>query len=240
MKKISALFILIAISLSLNARNYAPAITDTLKEYNQEEFPVSQAPKYLVHPFLGTANNLILSTPYRDNSFHSPFMQMTKNYERNPNISPMYQYVVETGYTPGTDLFNIDLLKLNLVYAYFFTPGLSAGLGSGIRYALPVNDALVPVFADFRARIHTKNIPVYIAFDVGYALDITSDFNNQGWYFLMNPSAGVCFPLPSGPILHLGIGYDYQAYLMSESGYNVTPGATIHIVGLGINAGISF
>lgn len=146
----------------------------------------------------------------------------------------------EIGYSFGVGNYLIDYLKFNAVYAYKINSYFSLGIGTGLRYALNVNDALIPFFVDFRANLNKINIPVYMAVDWGYALDVTSDYKSEGFYLFIDSSAGVNFNLSDKTMLNVGIGYDFRKFKLNYSGYNVAHGTVVNITGISINAGISF
>lgn len=147
---------------------------------------------------------------------------------------------LEMGYFFGVGDYNIDYLKFNAIYSYKINPYFFLGLGTGLRYALQVKDALIPFFADFRANLNKNKLPVYLSLDVGYSLDVTSDFKTEGLYLLINPAAGVSFRISEKSEINVGIGYDFQKYKMSSDDHNVIPGSIINTTGVGINVGISF
>ena len=164
----------------------------------------------------------------------------------NPDPSPpfslltSFRRIIELGYSFSNGDYPIDFIKLNGIYAYKLNPYVSLGVGSGLRYALDVDDALIPFFADFRAASPNKNIPLYFSFDAGYSLDVTSDFRSEGFYLLINPTVGIYFKLSDKSALTLGIGYEKQRYKMNYPLPDVIPGSTIKTTGFSVNAGFSF
>ncbi len=158
------------------------------------------------------------------------------------SISPEKGFIkyAEIGYSLGVGKFDIDFFKLNAILAYKINPYISLGLGTGLRYALDVSDALIPFFVDFRANLNKKNIPVYLAVDWGYSLDVTSDYKTEGFYLLINPSAGINFKLSDKIRMNVGLGYDFRKFKLNYSGYNVPHGSTVNITGISVNTGISF
>lgn len=167
-------------------------------------------------------------------------LEFNKTRGNNSGKASKFQGMAEIGYSIGTGEYKIDYLKFNAIAGYKINPYFSIGIGSGLRYAMDINDALIPFFIDFRANLTEKKIPVYLAFDAGYALDITSDFKSEGFYLLLNPAAGVVFEISEKSAIHLGLGYDFQKFKIGSSEYNVEPGTTINTTGISINAGISF
>ncbi len=186
--------------------------------------------------FFFYTSNLLYAQKVETSPAHSISSQLIQE-----NVSmPKYQVQFETGYSFGIDSYHIDYLKFNAVYDYNIIPNISIGIGSGLREALQVKDALIPFFADFRAHIPIAHRPLYLALEVGYSLDVTSDFKTEGFYFLINPAAGFRIRLTDQTVINIGIGYENQKLKMSYDNYNVPPGSTIQTNGISLNTGILF
>jgi len=180
------------------------------------------------------------SSPEEQNMFIFAYSKMHQSGSNNSRNERRLQRTAEIGYFFGIGEYKIDYLKFNAIAGYKINPYFSIGIGSGLRYAMDVKDALIPFFIDFRANLSEKKIPLYLAFDAGYALDVTNDFKSEGFYLLINPSAGALFKISDKTNLSIGLGYDFQKFKMNYIGYDVTPGTTINTTGISINAGISF
>jgi hypothetical protein len=231
----------LALLISINA----PAMAGISKK---ENMPVDASYKFLNNLNLQKDNfsdeeGKILklkNLPAEINMSETTELELDKTRGNNSGKASRFQGIAEIGYSIGTGEYNIDYMKFNAIAGYKINPSFSIGIGSGLRYAMDINDALIPFFIDFRANLTEKRIPVYLAFDAGYALDITSDFKSEGFYFLINPAAGVVFKISDKSAIHLGLGYDFQKFKIGSSEYNVVPGTTINTTGISINAGISF
>lgn len=186
--------------------------------------------------FLILISDSLFAQKAETSSAHSTSLQLIQE-----NVSvPKYQVQFETGYSFGIHSYHIDYLKFNAVYGYNINPRFTIGLGSGLREALQVKDALIPFFADFRAHIPLTHMHLYLALAVGYSLDVTSDFKTEGFYFLINPSAGFRIWLTDKTVINIGIGYENQKLKMSYDNYNVPAGSTIQTNGISLNTGIIF
>jgi hypothetical protein len=166
--------------------------------------------------------------------------QNLNNYSKSSLAQPSkFQPIFEIGYSFGLKDYKLDYLLVKAICDYSVSPNFAIGLGSGLSYALDINDALIPFFADFRANLKNRNIPVYVALDIGYSLDVTSDYKTEGFYLMVNPSAGVSFKISDKSDLNIDIGYELQNFKMSDPGNNVSTSSTVSTQGISINVGIS-
>ncbi len=187
--------------------------------HDSEIYPInSESDKYTLHP---------IRSEYRD-------------YNLNPNSASKLQFLGEIGYSFGVGKYEIDYLKFLGVILYKIKPEISLGLGSGLKYALDIDDVLIPFFADLRLQPITSFLPLYFALDIGYSLDVTSNYKSDGFYFFANPSAGFLFKISENANIHLGIGYEFQKFKLNYPLFGVIPGSTINTTGIGMNAGLSF
>lgn len=133
-----------------------------------------------------------------------------------------YIRIAELGYEAGVGTYGLDRLKLNFINSYQFNQHFSAGIGTGLRYYVDTDEVLLPVFADLRAIILDHHISPYVAFGFGYSFNLTDNFDGVGT--LINPSAGVIFPVFEKSLLNVGLGYEVQRvnYTMHVPSYYAT------------------
>ena len=123
-----------------------------------------------------------------------------------------YKAIVEIGFGPGVGNtyynYSMDRFKINIINGYQLNPYFSIGLGTGLRYYPTAEEAIVPVFADFRANLLKRNVTPYISLGIGYSFDATNGFKNVG--FLFNPIAGINFKVSDKSSMNVGLGYEMQ------------------------------
>lgn len=158
----------------------------------------------------------------------------------NINAGSPVAYNAEMGYSLGVGKYPIDFLKFTGVVAYKFSPNMSLGFGTGLKYALDIDDAIIPFYASFRYYTTRSTISLYLGLDTGYSLDVTSDYKTEGFYFFVNPSAGVRIKFSESSDLHIGLGYEMQKFKLSYALFNAIPGSVINASSIGITAGITF
>ncbi len=240
MEKISLLFLFFSFSILIHAQDH-DTYADFLKTAGSAQ---PKSTESIRCSSVELKSTLSADEKYPANNPASS-QALPRNY-LNPDPSPPFSLVtsfrriIELGYSFSNGDYPIDFIKLNGIYAYKLNPYVSLGVGSGLRYALDVDDALIPFFADFRAALPYRNFPLYFSFDAGYSLDVTSDFRSEGFYLLINPTLGVNFKLSDRSALNMGIGYEKQRYKMNAPLPDVIPGSTIKTTGFSVNAGISF
>jgi hypothetical protein len=155
---------------------------------------------------------------------------------RNLNSSPRmprtgtglqrgYKGMLDFGYSFG-DMNRIHLNYINGVQA---TPYFSFGVGTGIHYYFNSSyyyfdssygyyygyndnrdDIFIPLFLDFRFNFMNRRVSPYLSFDLGYAFDASNDFETGGALF--NLTAGVTFKTSRLTAIHLGLGFEGQAF----------------------------
>ena len=156
-----------------------------------------------------------------------------------------YRGIVETGYQVGVGSYSNGRLKLNIVNGYQFSPYFSMGLGVGLRYYTDEEEALIPIFADFRANFMDNKVTPYFSLGAGYSFDPGNDLRGVG--FLLNPAFGIKFNLSEKVGIHVGIDYEMQRATFSHysvnyyypytSNYYTTSGS---MDAIGLSFGVSF
>jgi hypothetical protein len=119
-----------------------------------------------------------------------------------------YVKIAEFGYQVGVGDLKGNRFKFDFINAYQFNPHFSAGLGTGLRYYYETDEVLLPVFADLRAIVLDRPISPYFAFGFGYSFNLTDNVRPVG--LLINPSAGVTFPVFERSLMNIGLGYEVQ------------------------------
>ncbi|GAB1453450.1 hypothetical protein MASR2M47_35060 [Draconibacterium sp.] len=143
-------------------------------------------------------------------------------------LEPGYKGIVEAGFNIGVgDGEGYNTIKINFINGYQIMPYLSVGIGTGIRFNIDYEEALIPLFADFRVNFLNKRLSPYASLGLGYTFDATYYFESVG--FLVNTSAGISYKISNKSAVLFGLGYESQSW-----GYGYSTGAIC------INAGISF
>lgn len=185
-------------------------------------FQLDEIEKFTKEPYQETTGNAIRPS---DSSLDSKF------------IKTGYKRVVELGYQFGTGDYGMNRLKLNIINAYQINPNFSVGIGTGVRYYLDPNTAIVPLFADFRATLSKKSISPYFSLGAGYSFDASNNFNGVG--FLVNPTVGARFMISEKTAINVGLGYEMQ--LMDfHYNYSYAYSNTRNSGAISIIAGITF
>jgi hypothetical protein len=171
-----------------------------------------------------------------------------KPQRNNVSLKEGYQTLVELGYGFKSGDYGLNVLKLNLIEQYRINNNFSVGLGTGARHYAEDGESatLIPVFADLRANIVQGNIAPYLALGIGYAFNATYSFSGVG--MLINPTAGVAFPVNKKSMLNVGLGYEMQRSKVTYYGdtqfsnpaYQTFLPTSITSGAISLNVGISF
>jgi hypothetical protein len=157
-------------------------------------------------------------------------------------LSPGYQGTIELGYAIGVGKTELDFLKLNVINGYRANSHFFIGFGTGFRHYSGLNSFFIPLFIDFRANFSSNSTSPYIAFNLGYSLNASKDFEGVG--LLMSPTFGVIFQKDKTPI-HLSLGYEMQKmkiqyYNFNWYGYFNSYQVNTSLNAISINVGVSF
>jgi len=138
-------------------------------------------------------------------------------------LKPGYRGIVEMG--GGSNFARYDNIaappsgshfELSTTHGYQFNPYLFLGVGVGLQpkdltettFDLGLDlDALIPVFADFRANFNKKRISPFGLFRLGYIAN-TNENLNGGVY--LNPSLGYRFGIYKKLAVNVSLGYFFQ------------------------------
>ena len=143
-------------------------------------------------------------------------------------LEPGYKGILEAGFLIGVgDGEGYNHFKLDFINGYQIMPYLSVGIGTGVRFNIDYEEALIPFYADFRANFLNQELSPYAALGLGYTFDATYYMEPVG--FLFNISAGISYKISNKSAVLFGLGYESQSW-----GYGYSTGAIC------INAGISF
>jgi hypothetical protein len=143
-------------------------------------------------------------------------------------LEPGYKGILEAGFNIGVgDGEGYNTFKINFINGYQIMPYFSVGIGTGLRFNIDYEEALIPLFADFRVTFLNQELSPYAALDLGYTFDATNYMESVG--FLFNISAGISYKISNKSAVLFGLGYESQSW-----GYSYSSGA------VSINAGISF
>ncbi|WP_026810520.1 hypothetical protein [Arenibacter latericius] len=149
---------------------------------------------------------------------------------------------IELGYQAGFWDYGMDRWKLNVVQSYAFSPIVSLGVGTGLRYYRESEAALIPFFANARINLMDAPSTPFIAFDIGYSLDATYRFKGVG--MLLSPTLGARFTTSEGTTFTIGVGYEMQKmdflYMYNNGEYYDIGSSSENSGALSISVGILF
>lgn len=129
-----------------------------------------------------------------------------------------YLGFVETGIAIGIGDYNLNRWEVNTSHGYQFNPYLFVGGGVGVHYYFDASDALIPVFADFRANVLPGKIAPYADFKIGYSLGVSDGLYGAGLF--LAPSVGVRFGLGDNThAIRAGLGFSLQQFSLTYSDY---------------------
>ncbi|NKI28189.1 hypothetical protein HCG49_16665 [Arenibacter sp. 6A1] len=149
---------------------------------------------------------------------------------------------VDIGYQKGIWDYGMDRWKLNIVNSYAFSPIVSLGIGTGLRYYKESEAALIPLFANARINFLDATHTPFIAFDIGYSFDAT--YRLEGVGMLLSPTIGARFGTSEGTTFTIGVGYEMQKmdffYIYDNGGYYDVGTTSENSGAVSISVGIMF
>lgn len=122
-----------------------------------------------------------------------------------------YIGIIEVGYQKGKQIsptyYRHARIKLNAIGGYQLNSYYSLGIGSGLRYYLPEFWPVVPIFANFKGTIPSKNLSPYLSLGIGSLFD-TNGFEYLGSFF--DPRLGVSVKTNGKWNLNIAVNYEMQ------------------------------
>jgi hypothetical protein len=131
------------------------------------------------------------------------------------NSQMRYIGYAELGYSAGIGNEGLSVLKLNVVNGYQINQYLSIGFGTGLRYFIGFDAAVLPIFANFRAHLANKKVSPYFSMDAGTTLNIFDGFRNIG--ALVSPTGGLSIRFHDNSTINFGIGYEMQGLTLYKN-----------------------
>lgn len=131
------------------------------------------------------------------------------------NSQMRYVGYAELGYSAGIGNEGLSVLKLNVINGYQINQYLSIGFGTGLRYFIGFDAAVLPIFANFRAHLANKKVSPYFSMDAGTTLNIFDGFRNIG--ALVSPTGGLSIRFHDNSTINFGIGYEMQALTLYKN-----------------------
>lgn len=131
--------------------------------------------------------------------------------DRTRNASdyePGYEVSVDLGYQIGTGDWGLDRIKLDIINGYRINPYIFLGLGTGWRYYHQIEDALVPIFLNFKVNFIQSQMSPFLELSTGYSLNASRNFKGEGAFIA--PTIGVDFPISDGTKMNVGLSYETQ------------------------------
>lgn len=137
---------------------------------------------------------------------------------RNPRQSDFnkpqgYIGLVEIGGGLGLGNWAADRVSLTMINGYRFLPQFAVGLGVGMEmfmYEVPdwgysrETDITLPIFLHLRSDLIAGKISPYVAFNVGYNINLSGNFFDG---LILEPMAGVAFNIGSKNRLLVGVSF---------------------------------
>src|SRR5690625_2200214 len=131
--------------------------------------------------------------------------------DRTRNASdyePGYEVSVDLGYQIGTGDWGLDRIKLDIINGYRINPYIFLGLGTGWRYYHQIEDALVPIFLNFKVNFIQSQMSPFLGLSTGYSLNASNNFKGAGAFIA--PTMGVDFPISNSARMNVGLSYESQ------------------------------
>jgi hypothetical protein len=135
-----------------------------------------------------------------------------------PSFERGYKGCLETGF--DLQFGKADYLnwyKINFINAYQFNPGLTLGIGAGLRKNLKNESLLVPVFLSLKSFSNThESVNPYFSLQAGITMNTAVHFSKTGYY--ISPQIGVrkSFGRKSG--IYAAVGVEMKRYTQ-KGGY---------------------
>lgn len=145
-----------------------------------------------------------------------------------------YKGSVEVGYEVGVGSLAMDRLKLNIINGYQINDYFTVGIGTGLRYYIDAEEALIPLFGDFKANyMISDKVTRYVSLGIGYTFNATESFHGVGLF--LSPSIGLSYKVSDRNAVNVSLGYEVQKFdLADELVKSINAGA------LSVNIGVSF
>jgi hypothetical protein len=128
-------------------------------------------------------------------------------------LKPGYKGIIEIGYGIPSGDKGASGVKVNFVNGIQFNSFTSLGIGVGLF--MNYEGTFMPVFADFRLYPLNKKATPYFAFNMGYSFGSLDGYSEGG--YMWSILCGLNLNLSRYFSMHLGISYDSQKYVWSES-----------------------
>lgn len=149
-------------------------------------------------------------------------------------IEPGYTGRVEVGYEVGVGSLALDRLKLNIINGYQINDYFAVGIGTGLRYYIDAEEALIPLFADLKVNyLMGDKVTRYVTMGVGYTFNATDSFRGVGLF--LSPSIGLSYKLSDKNAINVSLGYEVQKFDLSDDLLK-----SINAGAVSVNVGVSF
>jgi len=127
---------------------------------------------------------------------------------RDVDFESGYEVSVELGYQIGTGDWGLDRIKMDIINGYRINPYIFLGMGTGWRYYHEIEDALVPLFLNFRVNFIQSQMSPFLGLSTGYSLNASNNFKGAGAFIA--PTMGVDFPISNSARMNVGLSYESQ------------------------------
>src|SRR5690625_3367063 len=87
---------------------------------------------------------------------------------------------VELGYEIGVGDWGLNRTKMDIINGYRINPYIFLGMGTGWRYYHEIEDALVPLFLNFRVNFIQSQMSPFLGLSTGYSLNASNNFKGAG------------------------------------------------------------
>src|SRR5690625_6107442 len=99
---------------------------------------------------------------------------------------------------------------MDIINGYRINPYIFLGMGTGWRYYHEIEDALVPLFLNFRVNFIQSQMSPFLGLSTGYSLNASNNVKGAGAFIA--PTMCVDYAISISSIMNVGISYTSQRF----------------------------
>ena len=141
------------------------------------------------------------------------YIGMSQQYSRhddNTHIDKGFESKINIAYGNGVGDYKNNLISMDVIAGYRFSPFYSMGIGASLVLYLPDNYKHVPIYMNMQINFSKSVVSPYIGLDAGYTYGRNADNEKGGVGAYLKPNAGLNIKLSNSIALDLGFGYRTQ------------------------------